>query len=280
MIARPEARKTSICHLEHTTQIRPLSPIIRQNIYVARTQGHGNPDWTEDETILALNLYFDCGGSIPSTKSDEVRALSELLQRVPVELTGPRNARFRNPDGIGFKLQNLRQVATGQGLANVSQMDRKVWSDLGHDPGEVKRLASLIRSSLLIFDRIKTIPDEETFPEGRVVTAAHLRIERDPRARESLLMSRRSQGGLQCDLCDLTVPHLAERLADAVFEVHHLLPLSSKVERRTRVDDLALLCANCHRLLHRAIVVEGRWLTPQEARGHFFHARRTNNEYG
>jgi len=31
---------------------------------MAVTHGHGNPKWTRDETILALDLYFDCKGHV------------------------------------------------------------------------------------------------------------------------------------------------------------------------------------------------------------------------
>ncbi|RQQ41635.1 hypothetical protein DF145_34655, partial [Burkholderia stagnalis] len=55
-------------------------------------------------------------------------------------------------------------------------------------------------------------------------------------------------------------------LEEAHFEAHHIIPLSSTGIRITRLSDLALLCANCHRLLHRAIAVEKRWLTVAEGR--------------
>jgi len=53
---------------------------------------------------------------------------------------------------------------------------------------------------------------------------------------------------------------------DAIFEVHHVVPLSRSEVRITKLEDVVLLCANCHRLLHRAIAVKKRWLTIDEAR--------------
>lgn len=81
---------------------------------MARTQGHGNPKWTRDETILALNLYFELGGRIPPGNDSRVQELSELLRRFPYHANASRRESFRNPDGVAFKLQNLRQVATGR----------------------------------------------------------------------------------------------------------------------------------------------------------------------
>ena len=83
---------------------------------MARTQGHGNPDWTRDETILALALYFDCGENVPSKSDPRVQQLSALLRGLPYHAEAARKETFRNPDGVGFKLHNLRSVATGKGL--------------------------------------------------------------------------------------------------------------------------------------------------------------------
>lgn len=88
---------------------------------MARTQGHGNPKWTRDETVLALDLYFDLNGKVPSGADKRVQTLSELLRRFPYHAEASRQESFRNPDGVAFKLQNLRQVATGKGLGNVSE---------------------------------------------------------------------------------------------------------------------------------------------------------------
>ena len=53
---------------------------------------------------------------------------------------------------------------------------------------------------------------------------------------------------------------------EAALEAHHLVPLTEAVkERKTKAKDLALLCASCHRLLHRAIALEKRWLSVAEA---------------
>ena len=100
---------------------------------MAITRGHGNPKWTRDEVILALDLYFDCAGKIPSPKDKRVIELSEILRAFPHHALAARKSSFRNPDGVAFKLQNLRQLDTGDGLGNVSQVDKAVWSEFAKD---------------------------------------------------------------------------------------------------------------------------------------------------
>jgi 5-methylcytosine-specific restriction enzyme A len=67
---------------------------------MARTQGHGNPDWTRDETMLALSLYFECGETVPSKTDPRVQELSGLLRRLPYHADAAKKSTFRNPDGV------------------------------------------------------------------------------------------------------------------------------------------------------------------------------------
>lgn len=232
---------------------------------MARTQGHGNPAWNRDETILALELYFETEGRV-SPADDRVVALSETLRSLPYHAEAARQATFRNPAGVGFKVQNLRQVATGKGLGNVSQMDRHIWQEFGNRPDEVRRLARLIRDGIGASEDIADESREEPeFYEGRLLTRLHLYRERNPRVRARLLLSRRADG-LRCEICDQTYSHIPQEMVEALFEAHHVIPVAEAGERRIRVQDMALLCACCHRLIHRAISVKGRWVSVAEVR--------------
>jgi len=232
---------------------------------MAVTHGHGNPKWTRDETILALDLYFDCSGTIPSGQDERVQTLSQLLRALPFHDLASRKESFRNPDGVAFKLQNLRQVATGKGLGNVSKMDRIVWQEFEDNPVKTKKQANLIKAGIEIAEMAGEDVDEDLeFAEGRVLTEAHKRRERSPNLRRKLLAKRRKTGPLSCDLCGCF--EAESEFGEAIFEAHHILPLADSEERKTKLKDLALLCANCHRIIHRAISFHKRWLTISEAK--------------
>jgi 5-methylcytosine-specific restriction protein A len=233
---------------------------------MARTHGHGNPKWTRDETILALDLYFDLNGKIPSGSDERVKALSEILRRFPYHAESSKKQSFRNPDGVAFKLQNLRQVATGKGLGNVSETDREVWVEFGASRQATKSLANLIRAGIATSESIDPIKEDVEFVEGRVITELHSRRERDPQLRERLLASRRKREKLFCEMCGAPPLSANAALREAQFEAHHVIPLSTTGARTTHLSELALLCANCHRLLHRAIAIEKRWLTVKEGK--------------
>lgn len=231
---------------------------------MAATQGHGNPDWSRDETLLAIHLYQSLAGSIPGPTDPSVIALSETLKALPIHHAAERRDSFRNPAGVAFKLQNIRQAASGRGLKHTSKLDRELWDLYGHRPEEVSRVAEAIVAASstreLLSREVDAVTEEETFAEGAVLTATHYRRERDPRARKKVLESRLNAGTLRCDCCDAVprVQHLD--LALAAFEVHHTLPLATTGPKQTRISDLALLCAVCHRLIHRAMKLERKWI--------------------
>jgi 5-methylcytosine-specific restriction protein A len=234
---------------------------------MAVTDGHGNPPWSREETILALGLYFAVDGDVPSVADHRVQALSQLLRTLPGHAQAGRRATFRNPDGVVFKLQNLRQVATGRGLANVSRMDRAIWTELGQSPDRVTQIGDAIVAAAAMLGSDVDLPSEEDeFQEGRLLTAMHFRRERAPKLRAKLLALRRKQGVLSCDACNVRPIAVGLEFEDAIFEAHHLLPLGVTGPTVTRLADLSLLCANCHRLIHRLIATHRRWIDVKELR--------------
>ena len=231
---------------------------------MAVTKGQGNPNWTRDEIILALDLYFEFDGKIPSGNHPKVQELSRLLRAFPHHSQAARQESFRNPDGVAFKLQNLRQLATGKGLGNVSKMDGLVWNEFGKDSGETKRLADLIRSGIEVSENeIEVVDEEEIFSEGRVVTETHKRRERNPNIRKNLIAKLIETDSVKCGICGLKPTN---PISEAVFEAHHIIPLSEARKEQTKLKDMALLCANCHRMVHKAIAIEKRWLSIIEAK--------------
>jgi len=239
---------------------------------MAVTHGHGNPPWARDEILLALDLYLRCNNDLPSAHDRRVIALSTELRRLSIHKDATKRENFRNPASVAFKLQNIRQVATGKGFSNASREDRAVWLDFGTKPEMLATVVALIRGQSATDE--SNIPDsvyemqnvEDEFVEGRVLTVLHRTRERSPKLRSLLLRSRKEKGGLVCDACGDAPKILMKSLEDAGFEVHHMAPLATTGECKTRLADLALLCAVCHRLIHRAIKSEKRWVSVDELR--------------
>ncbi|MFF9522688.1 HNH endonuclease [Streptomyces achromogenes] len=114
-------------------------------------------------------------------------------------------------------------------------------------------------------------PDEvdesgTTAIEGRLLVRRALARERNPRLRQLKIEQMRRQGRpLHCEVCGFDFARTYGELGDGYIEVHHVTPLHISGTRETRLDDLACLCANCHRMCHRSRPGES-WRTPSSLR--------------
>ena len=102
--------------------------------------------------------------------------------------------------------------------------------------------------------------DEEEFPEGRVLYRVHRQRERN----SSLIKKKKAAASLlRCEVCDFDFVNVYGEVGRGFIECHHTIPISDyTANQRTKLDDLALVCANCHRMLHR----RRPWLSIDELR--------------
>lgn len=109
-------------------------------------------------------------------------------------------------------------------------------------------------------------PDEGDLEviEGKPILRLHFARERAIGLR-SRMLRHREKAGLSCDCCGRSEPNLDVEMQRAMYEVHHKIPLASGV-RKTTLAHLDLLCAACHRLIHRAMVIKGDNVTAAELR--------------
>lgn len=231
------------------------------------TQGAGNPDWNRDETLLALDLLYRHGAPVHKGH-DDVTDLSALLRAALIHPTEKQLPSFRNTDGVALKLQNLfSAIDPTRGLSS-SALDREIVAEYPHHrAAEVAALARLIRESIVRGESAEALPDDEVFVEGYLLTSRHR--SRDRRLRKKLL-AKTADSQLVCTVCRFAAPPLERHLRESFFEAHHIRPLSdTKGTTSTRVADMALLCAGCHRFIHRLIAIKKRWVSIPEAQDSF-----------
>ena len=75
-------------------------------------------------------------------------------------------------------------------------------------------------------------------------------VERSPRLRQLTIDIH----GYKCQVCDFDFELTYGNWGKEFAEVHHIKPLSELKGENYRTDlknDLAVLCANCHRMVHR-----------------------------
>jgi predicted HNH restriction endonuclease len=101
-------------------------------------------------------------------------------------------------------------------------------------------------------------PIEAFALEGDRRVTSHRRRERSRFLVNKKLKEARSRGPIRCEVCCISEDSFYPKsLSARIFEVHHLQPLAvSDTPVRTTLQDLAIVCANCHRAIHATREVE------------------------
>lgn len=89
--------------------------------------------------------------------------------------------------------------------------------------------------------------------EGRIKYVIHKRRERNPELAAAKKRSfLKTFGRLYCEICGFDFEQTYGAVGEGFIECHHVIPISTYQEESiTRLEDLKLLCANCHRMIHR-----------------------------
>jgi 5-methylcytosine-specific restriction protein A len=135
-------------------------------------------------------------------------------------------------------------------------LDKEVWEEFCKDQERLHATAAAIRRaagepSLATMDDAL---DDLKAPEGRLLLRMHRLRERSPAiVRERRQRALKQHGVLRCEVCGFDFKAVYGAFGDGFIECHHTVPLSNlEPGQRTKLSDLALLCANCHRIIHRA----------------------------
>ena len=83
----------------------------------------------------------------------------------------------------------------------------------------------------------------------------HKRIERNA----SLSREVKKRKGYVCQICNANFEKIYGELGKEYIEAHHLKPIASLKGAKVALDpvkDFAVLCSNCHRMIHRSGYVD------------------------
>jgi 5-methylcytosine-specific restriction protein A len=215
-----------------------------------------NPPWVDDELLVVLDLYLE-NRRVLEENDPRVIAASELLNRLPLHPQAGTPG-FRTPDAVVLRMANYRSYdpsTAAKGMSNAGQRAGQIWQRYAESPITVRDLVTSIRAIAdptgpLLEEAGAPEPDEDVVLEGRLVYRLHRRRERHPALRHRKLKQITNAGATPaCEVCGLFPEPIFGPGSNLMLECHHLLPLRLG-ERNTRLTDVALVCANCHRALH------------------------------
>ncbi|MFE7746603.1 HNH endonuclease [Nocardia sp. NPDC057455] len=234
-----------------------------------------SPDWTRDEVILACDLVMQNGWRQLEDTDERVIELSGLLQLLPIHPHGVRSDTFRNPNGVARKTADIASHRPGyQGRpTNGGEMDRIVLQDFTDQPEHMHAVAEFLRDAARTesFQQMPATPDDEqeddgsdvAAREGRLLKRWHYSRERDRGLRQRKINTfAKLNGCVFCEVCGFDFESVYGARGSMFAECHHIVPLHASGDTTTSLDELILLCSNCHRMIHRGTP----WLTPDELR--------------
>lgn len=190
---------------------------------------NANGDDNKERFIMRMNKMFET-----DKNTDEIGCI------ILSDFQKFSNPVYLSDIGIDFK----NSVVSGKGIANT-----EVSSILEYGNSSLREIIRNLNE----VDRIGLTEDDEGFPEGKLKLKQHLVRERNQevikRAKERFLTLH---GKLFCEICDFDFKEHYGEIGEGYIEGHHTKPISEMGENEeTKVEDIALVCANCHRILHR-----------------------------
>lgn len=221
-----------------------------------------NPAWTRDELILALDLYFSNPANPPGKNSTAVAALSAILNKLH-HLKGFKGSdTLRNANGVYLKMMNFRAidstyVSQGKvGMTRGNALEAVVWKEYDGQRPKLARDAQAIRDAVTDanIENLTKIPSADPYEgeEGGIIVQLHKRYERDPRIVAEKRKAAKLTGDFSCEVCAFDFRAAYGELGADFIEIHHTKPVHLMTAgQKTKLSDLALLCANCHRMAHR-----------------------------
>jgi 5-methylcytosine-specific restriction enzyme A len=226
-------------------------------------------DWEWEEIVLACDLVAENGWRQLDESDPRVRELSEILHRMSIHPLDARLPNFRNFAGVARKTQNIadRHPDHVGPISNGNKLDQEVLDEFIANREHMHRYAQHLRYAAAKdepVDNLQDIGDEyESVLEGRYLLRMHRVWERKPALRAKKIQSVQARGdSLVCEACDFDFEKMYGDRGQGFIECHHVEPLHQTGERSTSIKDLALLCSNCHRMIHR----KPPWPTPAQLR--------------
>lgn len=121
--------------------------------------------------------------------------------------------------------------------------------------GSITRASSIEKLEDITLDENEEQDEEEheSGYEGKPILRLHKSRERSAKlVKQKKQQVIKETGKLACEVCSMDFKSVYGELGANFAECHHKNPLSLRDENKeTKLSDLAIVCSNCHRMLHR-----------------------------
>ena len=146
------------------------------------------------------------------------------------------------PSERNCKIPRAKDEKGGMGQSNIWYAD---------SPKGKETIVAVNR--LIVKNILDKLPDIDAGKEGKPRLVLHLSRERNQKlVKAKKEYALRTNRKLSCEVCGFDFAKVYDEVGEGFCEVHHLTPLAqADGEGETTLEDLAIVCSNCHRMLHR-----------------------------
>ena len=119
------------------------------------------PNWTEEELVLTLDLYFKIQRGEAKHVHSEFKKMSDKLRSLNIHPEFKDNPTFRNANGISRKLGNFSAIDPdykGKGLHACSVMDKEIFMKFYKNPRGLAKAVSEIEKEHTVKEKKKQFP--------------------------------------------------------------------------------------------------------------------------
>lgn len=184
----------------------------------------------------------------------KVIAKTTIQEVIPTSNTLWKNVNFQGiSQGNACKIENIKNIR------NVEELQFDIWKKFAKHFTEGE-IASVEITNAILND-IADINPDITVTEGSLKLVTHILKERNQEIVRQKKLYALQNDLLKCEVCEFS---FKQKYDAEYIECHHLNPIGKPGIRKTRLEDLALVCSNCHRMLHKKF--NGNYLTIEELR--------------
>ena len=171
---------------------------------------------------------------------------------------------WKNINLAGITQGNACRLENVKGINNLDELLFDVWQRFQDSFTNIDK-RSVITTTAAI-NEIENSDPNTSVAEGELKLVSHLVRERNQKIIGEKKTDAITNGNLKCEVCSFS---FIETFDIEFIECHHITPISTSGVTETTLNDLALVCANCHRMLHTKF--DGQYLTINDLRNRINH---------
>lgn len=179
-------------------------------------------------------------------------AKTDVINAIPVSSTLWDKLNFQ-----GISQGNACEIANISNVENYDILLQDIWNKF--TPFFRTAFITSARFTESIETEIDNTDNSISVTEGKLRLVTHYARERDRNIIKAKKKEAIQTKNLKCEICTFS---FIDEFGVEFIECHHKTPISQSGVTETTLDDLGLVCANCHRMLHKQF--DGNFLTMDE----------------